>query len=178
MDYQSIINKYYPDDNDLRRLLIRHSRDVADLALGVARRHPELQVDMCFLEEGAMLHDIGIFLTDAPGIFCMGKDPYIRHGIDGADLLRKEGFPLHACVCERHTGAGITLRQIDEQRLPLPRRDFLPETVEEKLICYADKFYSKSSPNKAKTLEQAERSVAKHGADGLERFRLWEQMFS
>jgi len=178
MDYQHIIDKYYPEDNRLRGLLMRHSRDVADLALAIARRHPELHVDMRFLEEGAMLHDIGIFLTDAPDIFCTGKDPYIRHGIDGADLLRKEGWPLHARVCERHTGAGITLKQIDERQLPLPRQDFLPETVEEKLICYADKFYSKSSPNRVKTLEQAERSIAKHGADGLDRFRLWEQMFA
>lgn len=177
MDCQSIIDKYYPEDNELKRLLLRHSRDVADMALSIANRHPELKLDLHFLEEGAMLHDIGIFLTNAPGIFCTGNDPYIRHGIDGADLLRKEGYPKHARVCERHTGAGITLAQIDEFNLPLPRRDFLPETLEEKLICYADKFYSKSSPDKVKTIEQAERSVAKHGIDGLKRFRLWEELF-
>lgn len=178
MDYQRIIDKYYPDDNDLRRLLLRHSRDVADMALAIADRHPELHIDRQFLEEGAMLHDIGIFLTDAPGIYCTGKDPYIRHGIDGAELLRREGYPLHARVCERHTGAGITLKQIEEQQLPLPRQDFLPETTEEQLICYADKFYSKSSPDRVKAPEQAEHSVAKHGKDGLIRFRLWRQMFS
>lgn len=178
MDYQSIIDKYYPEDNELRRLLIRHSRDVADLALEIARRHPELNADLRFVEEGAMLHDIGIFMTNAPGIFCFGTDPYIRHGYDGAELLRKEGYPKQARVCERHTGAGITLKQIEEQKLPLPHQDFLPETVEEKLICYADKFYSKSSPEKRKTMKQAEHSVAKHGDDGLERFRKWEKVFA
>lgn len=178
MDYQSIIDKFYPEDSKLKKLLIRHSRDVADMALQIARRHTELQIDMQFLEEGAMLHDIGIFLTDAPGIHCHGKDPYIRHGVDGAKLLRSEGYPRHARVCERHTGAGITQRQIDERHLPLPRQDFLPETVEEKLICYADKFFSKSSPDRVKTLEQAERSVAKHGEDGLRRFCEWKQMFA
>lgn len=178
MDYQRLIDKYYPDDNDLRRLLIRHSRDVADLALDIAHRHPELKIDLGFLEEGAMLHDIGIFLTDAPGIFCHGKDPYIRHGIDGAELLRRENLTKHARVCERHTGAGITLSQIEEQNLPLPRQNYLPETMEEKLICYADKFYSKSSPDRLKTLEQAERSVAKHGEEGLIRFREWERLFA
>jgi len=177
MDYQSIIDKYYPDDNRLRGLLMRHSRDVADMALAIAGRHPELGIDMRFVEEGAMLHDIGIFLTDAPDIFCTGKDPYIRHGIDGAELLRKVGFPRHARVCERHTGAGITLKDIDEQRLPLPRQDFLPETIEEKLICYADKFFSKSSPDKVKTLEKAERSVAKHGGESLSRFRDLARIF-
>lgn len=177
MDYNKIIDKYYPEENELKKLLIRHSRDVADRALSIAEKHPELDIDRQFLEEGAMLHDIGIFMTDAPGIHCMGKDPYIRHGIDGAELLRKEGYPEHARVCERHTGAGISLKQIKEQNLPLPEQDFLPETLEEKIICYADKFYSKSSPDKVKTLEKAERSVAKHGEDGLKRFKEWEKMF-
>ncbi|MDO4159601.1 MAG: HDIG domain-containing protein [Prevotellaceae bacterium] len=177
MDYNKIIDKYYPEEKELKKLLIRHSRDVADRALSIADKHPELDIDRQFLEEGAMLHDIGIFMTDAPGIHCMGKDPYIRHGIDGAELLRKEGYPEHARVCERHTGAGISLKQIKEQNLPLPEQDFLPETLEEKIICYADKFYSKSSPDKVKTLEKAERSVAKHGEDGLKRFKEWEKMF-
>ena len=127
--FQSVIDKFYPDDNALRQLLIRHSRDVADRALAVARRHPELNLDISFLEEGAMLHDIGIFMTDAPSIHCHGTDPYIRHGLDGAELMRREGLPRHARVCERHTGAGITRQQIESKRLPLPLQDFLPEKV-------------------------------------------------
>lgn len=177
MDYNKIIEKYYPEDNELRQLLVRHSRDVAELALRLCDRHPELQLDRQFVEEAAMLHDIGIFMTDAPGIHCHGRDPYILHGYDGAQLLRQDGFPRHARVCERHTGAGITTEEIDRQQLPLPRQDYLPETQEEQLVCYADKFFSKSHPERMKTLEQAERSVAKHGAEGLERFRSWERKF-
>mgnify|MGYP002515727886 FL=1 len=177
MDYNKIIDKYYPHDNELKRLLICHSRDVANLALEIATRHTELHFDKAFIEEGAMLHDIGIFMTDAPGIYCFGKDPYIRHGYDGAELLRREGWPKHARVCERHTGAGISLSQIEQQHLPLPKQDFIPETLEEKVICYADKFFSKSSPNRMKTLQQAEHSVAKHGEDGLQRFKEWEKLF-
>ena len=45
---------------------------------------------------------------------------------------------------KRHTGAGLTKKEIIEQELPLPQQDFLPETTEEKLICYADKFFSKT----------------------------------
>jgi len=146
MDYQKIIEKYYPDDNELRRLLLRHSRDVADKAVAVCDRHPELQLDRQFVEEGAMLHDIGIFMTDAPGIFCHGADPYIRHGIDGAELLRNEGFPLHARVCERHTGAGISRQQVELQQLPLPVADYLPETMEEQLICYATSSFPSRIP--------------------------------
>lgn len=178
MNYQAIIDKYYPEDTLLKKILTRHSRDVADLALNLARRHTELGVDLDFLEEGAMLHDIGIFLTDAPGIECHGKEPYIKHGILGAELLRKEGFPRHARVCERHTGAGLSLEEIKRQDLPLPHQSFLPETIEEKLICYADKFFSKSNLDKVKTAEKAERSLAKFGEEGLQRFKEWEELFA
>jgi len=92
-------------------------------------------------------------------------------------MLRKEGFPRHARVCERHTGSGITREQIINQHLPLPEQDFLPETMEEKVICYADKFFSKTHLDKEKTVEQAERSLAKFGEEGVLRFREWEQIF-
>ena len=102
-DYQQIIDKYYPEDNELKRILMVHSRKVADKSLEVAKKHPELHLDIEFLEEAAMLHDLGIFLTNAPGIQCFGTEPYICHGSIGAEILRKEGWPCHALVCERHT---------------------------------------------------------------------------
>ena len=80
-------------------------------------------------------------------------------------------------MCERHTGAGLSLHDITSQDLPLPHQDFLPETPEEKVICYADKFYSKSNLQKVKTQEQAEKSLAKFGQEGLARFKTWEKLF-
>ena len=65
MDALAIINKYYPEDNELKHILLTHSRSVADKALWIAGKHPELNLDKQFLEEAAMLHDIGIFMTDA-----------------------------------------------------------------------------------------------------------------
>ena len=124
-----------------------------------------------------MLHDIGIFRCYAAGIQCFGTEPYICHGRIGAELLRSEGFPRHARVCERHTGAGITKAQIIAQNLPLPQQDFLPETMEEKVICYADKFFSKTHLDREKTIEQAERSLSKFGDEGVLRFREWEKCF-
>lgn len=177
MNYQAIIDKYYPEENELKHILLVHSRSVADKALMVAERHPELHLDCQFLEEAAMLHDIGIVRCDAPGIQCFGSEPYICHGRLGAEMLRKEGFPRHARVCERHTGAGITREQIINQHLSLPEQDFLPETMEEKVICYADKFFSKTHLDKEKTVEQAEQSLAKFGEEGVLRFREWEQIF-
>jgi uncharacterized protein len=178
MDYQAIIDKYYTEDDDLRHILLVHSRAVADMALRIADRHPELNIDRQFVEEAAMLHDIGIFRCDAPGICCHGTEPYICHGRIGAELLREEGYPQHARVCERHTGAGLTLEDIVTQQLPLPRQSFLPETIEEQLICYADKFFSKTRLDREKTFEQAIGSLMKFGEAGVERFRQWHQIFS
>ena len=124
-----------------------------------------------------MLHDIGIIKTDAPGIKCFGTEPYICHGILGAEMLRQEGLPRHARVCERHTGAGLSLNEIVSQNLPLPHQDFLPETLEEQVICYADKFFSKTHLDREKSVEKAEKSIAKFGEEGLARFKQWEKMF-
>ena len=177
MNYNLLIDKYYPEDNLLRHILINHSQSVARKALQIVSSHPELHLDAQFVEEAAMLHDLGIFRTDAPGIQCFGSEPYICHGRLGAEILRKEGYERHARVCERHTGAGITCKEIIAQGLPLPHQDFLPETLEEKVICYADKFFSKTHLDQEKSIEKAEKSLAKFGEDGVLRFREWERMF-
>ena len=177
MNYQAIIDKYYSEDNELRHILLTHSQSVARKALQIVSSHPELHLDAQFVEEAAMLHDIGIFMTDAPGIQCFGSQPYICHGRLGEELLRREGYERHARVCERHTGAGITCEEIIKQGLPLPHQNFLPETLEEKVICYADKFFSKTHLDREKTIEKAEKSLVKFGEDGVKRFQEWERMF-
>ena len=163
MDYLSIIKKYYPQDDALRQLLLKHSRQVADRCLQIARKHQELPVDVQFLEEAAMLHDIGIYQCDAPSILCHGTEPYIRHGQIGGDLLRAEGFPRHARVAERHTGTGLP--------------GWEPETLEEKIICYADKFYSKSSPDHVRTVLETAQSLEKFGHAGVVKFLEWAKQF-
>ena len=178
MDYQAIIDKYYPEENELRRILMIHSRSVADKALAIAEAHPELPFDKQFVEEAAMLHDIGIFRTNAPSIQCFGTEPYICHGTVGAQLMREEGFPQHALVCERHTGSGLSLLEIERQNLPVPHHDMLPLSLEEKLICYADKFFSKTHLEREKTVEQARNSLLKFGEEGIARFDAWIQLFS
>jgi uncharacterized protein len=177
MDALAIINKYYPEDNELKHILLTHSRAVADKALWIADRHPELNLDRAFLEEAALLHDIGVFLTDAPGIHCQGTHPYICHGYLGSELLQKEGYPRHALVCERHTGAGLSLKSILERELPVPHREMLPVSLEEQVICFADKFFSKTRLDEEKSLERALKSLAKFGEEGLVRFNGWCERF-
>ena len=163
MDYQAIIDKYYPADDELRRVLLKHSRQVADRCLAIVKKHPELPVDMQFLEEAAMLHDIGIYQCDAPSIHCNRTEPYIRHGQLGGELLRAEGFPRHARVAERHTGTGLP--------------GWEPETLEEQIICYADKFYSKSSPDHVRSVLETAQSLEKFGHAGVVKFLDWAKQF-
>ena len=163
MDYISIINKYYPNDDALRQLLLKHSRQVADRCLQIAWKHKELPVDIQFLEEAAMLHDIGIYQCHAPSIYCNGTEPYIKHGPIGGDLLRAEGFPRHARVAERHTGTGLP--------------GYEPETLEEQIVCYADKFYSKSSPDHVRSVLETAQSLEKFGHEGVKKFLSWSERF-
>ena len=177
MDYKAIIDKYYPDDNELKRILLAHSCHVADKSLDMAKKHPEKKLDLQFIKEAAMLHDIGICECDAKGIFCYGTKPYICHGTIGAEMLRSEGWLMHAFVCERHTGTGLTSDYIIKNDLPLPHRDLVPVSLEEQLICFADKFFSKTHPDNEKSVDAALRSVAKFGDECAEKFTLWCNLF-
>ena len=171
MNALAIINKYYSEENELKHILLTHSRSVADKALQIAVKHPELHLDTGFLEEAALLHDIGIFMTDASGIQCFGTHPYICHGYLGSELLMKEGYPRHALVCERHTGAGMSLQSIIEQDLPIPHRDMIPVSMEEQVICFADKFFSKTHLDREKSVEKGLKSFSHYGEDGVIRFK-------
>ena len=71
----------------------------------------------------------------------------------------------------------LPLDEIIAQNLPLPHRDLQPETLEEQVICYADKFYSKTHLDREKTIEQAARSLAKFGDAGVKRFLKWAERF-
>ncbi len=172
------IEKYYPAANkELHDILLEHSIAVSEKAVEIAGKHPELNLDQQFIYEAAMLHDIGIFMTDAPSIHCYGDKPYICHGYLGAELMRREGLFRHALVCERHTGAGIPLEQIEQEDLPLPHRDLVPVSLEEQVICFADKFFSKTHLGEEKTVEKARKSIRKYGEAGLQRFDRWCELF-
>lgn len=201
MNPYDIIYHFYPHDTALRRLLILHSEKVRDKAFAILeearRNNPStdlLCIDEQLVNDGALLHDLGIGRTYGPGIHCEGNEPYICHGIIGARMLRDlidenrclkfsvapERLEQIARICERHTGAGLSMRDIVNQNLLItPPRDLVPETLEEKLVCLADKFYSKSGdPSKEKDLERVKRSLMKFGADSTARFEELCRLFS
>ena len=178
MKAEEIIDKYYGEEPELKELLLMHSRQVADKAMMVLDMHPELKVNREFVYQAAMLHDIGIIKTDAPGIHCHGTHPYICHGMLGAEMLRNEGLMDYARVAERHTGTGLTRETIQKQGLPLPADDFSPETLEEQIVCYADKFFSKSHPERVKTAAQVRDMLSRFPDADIARWDGWVALFS
>lgn len=181
IDYEAIISKYCAGNTELQQILLTHSRQVADRALAILSKHPEWvesgEVDPVFVEEAAMLHDIGVVLCDAPRIYCFGKHAYIEHGYLGAEILRQEGLPKHAAVAERHTGTGIDIEQIIREKLPIPIQDYTPRTLEEQLICYADKFYSKTKLGQDKPMSKIRLHLWKYGSETVARFDKMQNFF-
>ena len=172
-----IIEYFYPQDTVLRKLLIRHSEQVRDKALQIAKYNKHMKLDREILVNGAMLHDIGILETDAPGIKCFGSHRYIEHGYLGAEMMRREGLHRHALVCERHTGTGLRLADIVARDLPVPHRELCPVTLEEQLICYADKFFSKTRLETEDSIERVMQKMSKWGEESVEQLRIWREMF-
>jgi len=98
----------------------------------------------------------------------------------GAEILKKEGLEKHALVCERHIGVGITLRDIKENNLPLPKRDMIPISIEEEIICLADKFFSKKKNNffTEKTISEVIKKIGGHGKEKEEKINFLLKKYS
>jgi uncharacterized protein len=179
MNPNDLLQKYFT--TEALEIIVPHSRLVAEKALRIARTCPTAsQLDLAFIEEAAMLHDIGISQTDTPMLGCHGGAPYITHGVLGRAILEKEGYPLHALACERHIGVGLTVEDIIAQDLPLPKRDMIPLSPEEKIIACADLFYSKRPGmlTTEKALEQIRAELAKFGKNKAAVFDQWLKEFS
>jgi uncharacterized protein len=179
MNPLQLIDKYYSKGSQARYLLIEHSKMVTQKALEIAGRVAHLRLDTDFIKKAAMLHDIGILFTSAPEIGCDGEKPYICHGYLGRALLEKEGLPAYALVCERHVGVGITMDDIVGQQLPVPKRDMVPISLEEQIICFADKFFSKE-PHclyDERPFENIKTVISGYGKDKVMKLEQWREMF-
>lgn len=179
MDPIDILKKHAGKGRKAYKILIAHSSAVKNLALLVAKKNPHLNVNIQLLEAAAMLHDIGIIKTNAPDIGCFGDRPYICHGFLGREILEAEGLAEVAPFCERHTGTGISKEEIIKYKLPLPHRDMLPVSIEEQILCYADKFFSKSGKNltQPKKLKKIYKNLSKYGEEKARRFDEFIGMF-
>ncbi len=181
MEPLKIIASVCPPDSVAYKILEEHSTLVAQKALDVACRLSQVKPDMKFIYEAAMLHDIGIIRTRTPELGCNGEFPYICHGYMGRELLEKYGLIRHARVCERHVGVGITKQDIRSGNLPIPLRDMTPQSIEEQIICYADKFFSKNGHRQTaqeKTVEEIVAGLRRYGQDKADLFLSWHRQFT
>ncbi|MFZ0242293.1 MAG: HD domain-containing protein [Desulfobacterales bacterium] len=179
MDPAALIARHYQGRSQAKSILLAHGENVARKALTAAGRVADRRPDLVFIRQAALLHDIGMLYTDTPQLGCYGNHPYVCHGILGRALLEAEGLMRHALVCERHVGVGITPEDIRRQHLPLPLRDMRPVSIEEQIICYADKFFSKNGAghDREKSVAEILQKLTYYGIDQAARFERWVELF-
>lgn len=180
MAIQEIIEQYFPKNSLSGYYYQTHVEAVTKFALSICKEHPNLKADEKIVEKGAMLHDIGICRVNAPDIGCFGEQPYICHGILGAEIIMQElNDSKIARICKTHIGMGITIEDIEKLNLPLPKENMVPETIEEQIVCFADKFFSKTKKNLThpKALDEVQRLVGKFGEEKLKMFNHLVQLF-
>jgi len=121
--------------------VIRHSIAVRDVAIKIAKK---AHADVNLVEVGALLHDIG-----------RSKTHDIRHAVEGVKIAKELGLPDDIInIIKRHIGAG--LESEEAKQLGLPAKDYIPETLEEKIVCHADSLIDNNKKQKIeKTIERA-----------------------
>lgn len=175
---EELFSRYYQKGSRAYNILLEHSLAVSQYAIDIVQLHSEWHLDKDFIREAGMLHDIGIFATHAPAIGCYGRKHYLEHGVVGSKILTRKGHREYALICERHTGVGLSKIEIIQQGLPLPHRDMVPVSLEEKIICYADCFFSKSkTPSKKKSVDQIIKNLKQHSPHHALKFRSWVEFF-
>jgi len=176
---QEIIDAYFPVGSVMRDYYLLHVENVTKKALSICDRNPNLQANRDLVEAGALLHDIGICCVFAPEIGCYGEEPYIRHGVLGAEIVCREGLSEIAPFCENHIGVGITEADIVKYRLDLPVCNMIPQTVEQKMVAFADKFFSKSQHHLTvpKPIEKIHKGLLRYGVEKIAIFNQWCELF-
>ncbi len=127
MDVPDVVLKVW-DKYRLPENVRRHCLKVAEVALKIANKlKEEYEIDFEALKIGALLHDIGRAITHG-----------IEHFVYTGEILRKEGFDEKVVrIAERHFSCGITKEEAKRLGIDVDR-DFIPETIEEKIVCMAD----------------------------------------
>jgi uncharacterized protein len=116
-------------ENQCPEKVINHCKAVAKLALETASilKEKGFQIDFALLEAGALLHDIGRSKTHA-----------VHHAVAGAKIAASQGLPTSVIsIIKRHVGGGITAEEAE--KLGWPKDVYVPVTLEEKIVSYADK---------------------------------------
>ncbi len=144
-------------DKGVPESVIKHSLKVEDLALSIGRRLSKFDLDLDLIKAGALLHDMG-----------RSKSHAIDHFILGAKMVREMELPEElALIVERHIGGGLSMEEASE--LGLPARDYFPETLEEKIVSYADNIvndkWGRAPPSAREKMEKLAREIESMLAD-------------
>ena len=110
--------------------VIEHSKAVCRKAMKIAANFDDADKEL--IKKGALLHDIGRSRTHG-----------ITHAIEGVKIAEGYGYSKDVLnIIERHIGAGIT--ESEAVKLGLPKKSYLPVTLEEKIVAHADNLISGS----------------------------------
>jgi len=112
--------------------VIAHCQAVASLAVELSEKFEakNYPINMALIEAGALLHDLG-----------RAKTHSVNHAIEGMQIAQAESLPdAIICIIKRHVGAGITSEEAEV--LNWPKDNYIPQSLEEKIVCYADKCIS------------------------------------
>ena len=148
-----------------RQNVIRHVEAVAELACEIAEASKErgYQVDVKLVEIGSLLHDIG-----------RSKTHTVHHAVVGAEIARSLGLPEQVVsIIKKHVGGGIVAREA--KKLGWPKDVYVPQIIEEKIVCYADKLVegSRRIPIN-KTVERFEQELPRSAVERI--WKLHEEM--
>jgi uncharacterized protein len=144
-------------------IIVEHCQTVARVANVLAAKAlaKGLMVDARSVNAGALLHDIGRNRTQS-----------VRHGLEGGELLELEGVDRKVVeIVKRHVGAGISPEEA--RRLGFPESDYVPRTLEERIVCFADKMVDS---NKIRPFDGEVQRFIKKGHDLAPLLALFESL--
>ncbi len=137
------IHRRYAQSDKVFNLIYEHCQIVAEIAKWCVEQN-KLNVDKDLLEASCLLHDIGTYaLFDAEGMD-KNEHNYKQHAIFGAALIIEESLDIRiANIVRTHVLMGLSKKEIIDGGFGMPQKDYLPNTIEARLLCYADRFHSK-----------------------------------
>lgn len=136
--------------------VIDHCKAVCRKAMKIASNFEDADKDL--IRKGALLHDIG-----------RSKTHGITHAIEGVRIARKYGYSEDVLnIIERHIGAGIT--EEEAVKLGLPKKSYIPQTIEEKIVAHADNLVSGSEEVDMEFVIEKWKRRIKDADDSIERF--------
>lgn len=129
--------------------VLKHSKTISKQCLKVAQKIMEngYEVNLDLVQAGALLHDLAMPLIGKEIVRC-------QHAFMAGKIVRKLGYPEVAKIAERHYGSGLSKEEIIQNGLFLPRKDFIPKTIEEKIVNFVDRLSNPTALQKKKLIEE------------------------